>query len=31
MPKLQHKVMLLNPKTGVENEVVLEGLGDFFG
>lgn len=31
MPKLQHKVMITNPKTGVESEITLEGLGDFFG
>lgn len=31
MPKLQHKVMVTNPKTEVESEITLEGLGDFFG
>ena len=30
MPKLSHKVKLTNPKTGVESEVVLEGLASFF-
>jgi len=31
MPKLQHKVMVTNPKTSVESEITFEGLGDFFG
>ena len=31
MPKLQHKVMITNPKSGVESEITLQGLGDFFG
>ena len=31
MPKLQHTIKVTNPKTKVENEVVLEGLGSFFG
>ena len=31
MPKLQHPVILHNKKTGVDNELTLEGLGDFFG
>ena len=31
MPKLSHTVMVTNPKTGVENEIVLEGLTAFFG
>ena len=31
MPKLSHKIMVTNPKTGVESEVVLEGLTSFFG
>jgi hypothetical protein len=31
MPKLQHPVVLHNNKTGVDNELTLEGLGDFFG
>ena len=30
MPKLQHSVMVTNPNTGVESEVVLEGLASFF-
>jgi hypothetical protein len=30
MPKLSHTVMVKNPKTGVESEVVLEGLASFF-
>tara|TARA_B100000700_G_scaffold124306_1_gene139272 strand:+ start:4712 stop:5431 length:720 start_codon:yes stop_codon:yes gene_type:complete len=30
MPKLQHKVMVTNPNTKVESEVVLEGLQSFF-
>ena len=30
MPKLEHKVKVKNPKTGVESEVVLEGLASFF-
>jgi len=31
MPKLSHKVKVKNPNTGVESEVVLEGLSSFFG
>tara|TARA_Y100000385_G_scaffold290702_1_gene364975 strand:- start:2159 stop:2878 length:720 start_codon:yes stop_codon:yes gene_type:complete len=31
MPKLTHKFNVSNPKTGVESEVVLEGLASFFG
>jgi len=31
MPKLTHTIMVKNPKTGVDNEVVLEGLTAFFG
>lgn len=31
MPKLSHTIKIKNPKTGVENEVVLEGLTSFFG
>jgi hypothetical protein len=31
MPKLSHKFKVINPNTGVENEVVLEGLTSFFG
>ena len=30
MPKLSHTIIVKNPSTGVENEVVLEGLGSFF-
>ena len=30
MPKLSHKIKVKNPKTGVESEVVLEGLASFF-
>jgi len=30
MPKLSHKISVINPKTKVENEVVLEGLASFF-
>ena len=30
MPKLSHKIKLTNPKTKVENEVILEGLSSFF-
>ena len=31
MPKLSHKVKVKNPNTGVESEIVLEGLQYFFG
>jgi len=31
MPKLSYKIKVTNPKTGVESEVVLEGLVSFFG
>jgi len=31
MPKLSHKIKVTNSKTGVESEVVLEGLSAFFG
>jgi len=31
MPKLSHTIKVKNPKTGKENEVVLEGLTSFFG
>jgi len=31
MPKLSHKVKVINPNTGVENEIILEGLQSFFG
>ena len=30
MPKLTHTLKVKNPKTGVESEVVLEGLVSFF-
>lgn len=30
MPKLSHTLMVTNPNTGVESEVVLEGLASFF-
>lgn len=30
MPKLSHTVKVTNPNTGVENEIVLEGLASFF-
>ena len=30
MPKLSHKMTVKNPKTGVDNNVVLEGLASFF-
>ena len=31
MPKLSHTVKIKNPKTKVENTIVLEGLSSFFG
>ena len=31
MPKLSHTIKVTNPKTKVENEIVLEGLSSFFG
>jgi hypothetical protein len=31
MPKLSHTITVNNPKTGVESDVVLEGLTAFFG
>jgi hypothetical protein len=31
MPKLSHKVKVLNPNTKIESEVTLEGLSSFFG
>lgn len=31
MPKLSHIIKITNPNTGVESEVVLEGLASFFG
>ena len=30
MPKLQHKIKVMNPNTKVESEVMLEGLASFF-
>ena len=30
MPKLSHKLKVTNPQTGVESEVILEGLVSFF-
>ena len=30
MPKLSHTIIVKNPTTGVESEVVLEGLASFF-
>ena len=30
MPKLSHTIVVKNPETGVESEVVLEGLASFF-
>ena len=30
MPKLSHKISIINPNTKVESEVVLEGLASFF-
>jgi hypothetical protein len=31
MPKLSHTLKVKNPNTGVESDVVLEGLTSFFG
>ena len=31
MPKLSHTLKVTNPKTGVESEILLEGLSSFFG
>ena len=31
MPKLEHSVKITNPENGVEHEITLQGLGDFFG
>ena len=31
MPKLTHTVKVMNPNTGVESDVILEGLASFFG
>jgi len=30
MPRLKHNVKITNPKTGVESEVTIEGLANFF-
>ena len=30
MPKLSHTLKVTNPQTGVESEVILEGLASFF-
>ena len=30
MPTLRHVLKFKNPKTQVQNEVVIEGLADFF-
>jgi len=30
MPRLQHTILVINPKTKVESEVTLTGLNDFF-
>jgi hypothetical protein len=30
MPKLSHTVKVKNPNTGVDNEILLEGLNAFF-
>ena len=30
MPKLSHKIKVLNPKTNIKSEVVIEGLSSFF-
>ncbi|CAR63427.1 base plate hub subunit [Synechococcus phage S-RSM4] len=30
-PKLEHTIKIKNPKTGVENDVVISGLANFFG
>ena len=31
LPKLKHTVKVTNPNTGVENEIVLEGMQSFLG
>ena len=31
MPKLKHTVKVTNPNTGVESDVVIEGLQSFLG
>ena len=30
-PKLEHIIKIKNPKTGVENDIVISGLANFFG
>lgn len=30
MPKLSHTITVTNPETGVDNDIVLEGMGSFF-
>ena len=30
MPKLSHTIQVTNPETGVESDIVMEGLGSFF-
>ena len=30
-PKLEHTIKIKNPKTGVENDIVISGLANFFG
>jgi hypothetical protein len=30
MPKVKHMIKVKNPKTGVDGEVVLQGMADFF-
>jgi len=30
LPKVKHPVKVKNPNTGVESEVVLEGMANFF-
>lgn len=30
MPKLSHEIIVKNPKTEVDNKIILEGLNDFF-
>jgi len=30
MPRLSHKIVVNNPETGKDNEIVIEGLASFF-
>jgi hypothetical protein len=30
IPKLSHELVIMNPNTGAENKVVIEGLTSFF-